>query len=285
MSYSPDNAYLKLERANPAPLSTVERPSAEEFLAAITEEAPFLSTAPRPPRRGPLVAVAAFVVVLLVGLVAVLLVSAEEQVVDEQTTTTSLPQTTSTLPTTQPSEAISVAFGLASAYSSGDFSELESLLADGTSYSWSRSSDFVSGPIVWTREEFAARFDIDVALNTTIELENCQELSETRVSCAILRYDDLVRAQQVEPSPDVRWRLTVEDGLVVEWLHFTPDISAYFEMAREPFHRWLDVAHPELEAPYSDLRGQPWRRDTDFASLAPDLVAEYADSLGVDLGR
>ena len=275
MIYSPETAYAQLVEANPAPVVPVDRPSAQDFLKAIEEETPFVAPPTRRPRRQrPEVAVVAFIVVLLIGAVTLLLVSSDEQIVDEPSTTTTVFSTTTTV-SVPLSEALAVAQELAVAYSAGDFADLEALLAEGTSYSWSRSSDFVAGPVIWTREEFEARYQIDVALNTTIELVDCQEFSESRVSCAILRHDDLVRAQRIDPSPDVRWRLTVEDGLVVDWVHFTPDISDYFLFARDPFHTWFLDAYPDLTPPFTDLCGQPWKWDTDFATIASDLVAEY----------
>jgi hypothetical protein len=229
-----------------------------------------------------LLAAAAFAAVLLLGVLIVTLSSTQGDVVDTVLPPTTVPVAT-TVATT--SELSLGAAQFAVAYSSGDYESVRALLADGTQFGWSRISDFASGPVLWTEPEFRARYEIDTALNTTITLTECEDLDERRVSCAVLRVDDLVRAQQLEPAKDVRWRLTIEDGQVLEWTHHTPDLSRYFLDAREPFHLWLDEAHPEVEAPYVDNRGAPWRHDTNFVEIAPDLVAEYAASLGVDLGR
>lgn len=283
---TPDLAYLRLKEANPAPVHAMERPSAEAFLALATSEPASPTRSHRPlsggRSSGPALAVAAFIAVLAFGLFAYWLFSFEKDVVEDPPVPTTQPTQTTTSVST--SSLVGPANEFASAYSSGDVDAVKALLAPGTAYRWSRVSDFVAGPVLWNAEEFEARFAIDTALNTTIALTDCQELDANRVSCAILRMDDLVRAQDQVPSADVRWRLTFQNGLVTEWTEHTPDISAYFEDTREPFHLWLDAQHPEIEPPYTDLRGQPWRADSGFELVASDLAAEFAESLGVDLG-
>ncbi len=280
---SSNEAFDRLVEANPAAVVSVAKPSAADFIAGqglgqVTLMP--LRTGPRLLNRGPLIGMAVFVVVVVVGLLISLNIQGVTDVVDTVPTPTSLPIAPSTTPV---STLQQVAEELAGAYSTGDVDAIDSLLADGAAYGWSRSSDFVSGPVYWTETELRARVGIDAALNTTIELTDCQDLAETRISCAILRFDDLVRAQGLEPVGDVRWRLTIDEGQIVDWVEFTPDISNYFEKAREPFHDWLSEAHPEVEHPATGLRGQPWRTDTGFAAVATDLVAEYAATLGVDL--
>ncbi len=278
---SPNQAHDLLVADNPAPTTPVERPTAAEFLQGQTTSVIHLDQSDRTAAwagRGPLVAAAAFAAVLLLGALIVVLSAGRDDVVDRIPTPTTL-----LVPDLDASQLQTQAEQLAAAYSSGDFEAVTGLLAEGTQYGWSRTSDFVSGPVLWTSEELRARLEIDAALNTTITLTGCQDLDSRRVSCAVLRVDDLMRAKGLEPINDVRWRFAIDDGLVVEWTEVTPDLSRYFTEAREPFHRWLDDNHPELETPYSDLRGQPWRTDTDFVEAAADLVAEYAASLGVEL--
>lgn len=276
----PNEAFEQLADSNPVAVVPVPRPSAAEFVSDLTSDSVRLK--PKLARTsqykpGPLIALAAFLAIVVVGLVIALNTSGETDVVDTvpPPSTLPVPSTTAAL-----SPALLIADKAASAWSEGDFSAVQGLMADGTSFGWSRSSDFAMGPVPWTDAELRARIEIDAALRTTIELSDCVEFSADRISCAILRTDDLVRAQGIEPAPDVRWRLTVEDGLIVEWVSLTPDLSNYFLRAREPFHEWLDDAHPEIESPYVANRGAPWRADTDFASVAAELVAEYAESLG-----
>lgn len=280
---SSNEAFARLQDANPVAVVAVAKPSAAEFIAdqgpgQVRSKTP--RTRARLLNRGPLIGLAIFIVVLVVGVLISLNTGEGSDVVDTVPTPTTIPATPSTAAVSQLRQ---VAEELASAYGTGDFEAIDSLVANGTAYGWSRHSDFTSGPVYWTEPELRARVEIDAALNTTVELTDCQDLAETRISCAILRFDDLVRAQRLEPVGDVRWRLTIEDGQVVDWVEFTPDISNYFEKAREPFHEWLDENHPEVENPASDARGLPWRTDTGFADVAADLVAEYAASLGVDL--
>lgn len=282
---TPIQAHEQMVAANPAPVRTVERPAAAEFLAEAEGDVIWLrdlSPERRWMTRGPLAAVTIFLIVAALGVLIAVLSSSRSQVVDTVPVPTSL-----VVPTTVEltSEAQQMAHLLAAAYSSGDFESVTAYLADGTSYGWSRASDFVSGPVQWTDAEFRARYEIGVALNTTITLTECQDLDENRVSCAILRLDDLVRGQRLDPSKDVRWRLAVEDGLIADWVEHTPDISIYYDKVIRPFRRWLNETHPEIEDPLTDLEGQPWRADTDFAEIAPDLVAEYTASLGVTLDR
>jgi hypothetical protein len=284
---TPDQAYRRLRKGNPAPVRRTDRPSAETFLALARSEpaSPVRSSTPlaRVRSSGPVLAVAAFVAVLAVGLLAYWLFSFEGDVVDDPPVpTTAVAQTTTSI---LRSSLVDSANELAAAYSSGDSQAVTALLAPGTAYGWTRVSDFGAGPVLWTADEFEARFAIDTALNTRITLTDCEELAGDRISCAVLRMDDLVRAQSQDPTGDVRWRLTFADGLITEWIEHTPDISVYFMETREPFHQWIDVNHPEIEVPHTDLRGQPWRADSGFELLASDLVAEFAESLGVDLGR
>lgn len=284
---SPERAFQVLERANPVPtIDQVDKPSAAEALFRARESAtgvvrPARGTG-RGPARGLAIAAAVFVVVVVAGWAIGQLLSTEAPIVENPDPTIPQPATTAPIDTSAlPADMAEAVAAFATTYSAGDFAALEALLEPGASYVWIRSSD-LQGGVPWTRQELSARFQIDAALNTTIELSSCALLAEGRVACEVGRTDDLTRAKGVTPDRDVIWRLELDGGLVTSWTELTPDVSSYFEMAREPFHAWLRSAHHEIEDPATDLRGQPWRPDTGFAAIAPALIDEYRQALAVE---
>lgn len=288
-----EKAFEALQAANPAPVKPVPgRASAEEALysarsAAESAEIELTPSRPRPRLSGPSVAAMAFAAVILLGLVVTLLFADRPEIID-QPTPTSIPTTPSTPTSSVPStletsvppdpvseQSLGIIEDFASVYSTGDYQALTSV-APGLSFSWQRRSD---PPVPWTDEEFEARFEIDAALNTQLSFSDCQQLANDRVSCVVLRSDDLVRALDLQPPGDVRWRLGLDDGAVTTIEEITPDAPRYYHEVRKPFQQWLAVAHPEVENPATDLEGTPWRADTDFAEIAGDLVAEWAMAL------
>lgn len=275
---TPDQAFRALQEANPSPTVAVEdRPPGEEMLARVKQDEHsglwVHKTPVSPRRRGPLVAAAVFIVVLVLGILAGLIISDQPDVVD---TTVPTPTTLETSPPDLTPELAEMVRAIEDAYNSGDFEAVQALMAPGADYVWQRASEGALGGIPWTAADLQTRFEIDVALNTQITLDDCQSLSEGGVLCVALRVDDLTRARRLEASRDVRWQLGFAEGLITEWVETTPDVSNYYELARRPFQEWFTDTYPSLESPATLLVGQPWRTDAGFEEIAAEVVAEYA---------
>jgi hypothetical protein len=291
---TPERAYVEMQEANPARVVEVlDRPSAEEALAAARS-----ARAGRGARsggqglgglssglgiHGAWVAAVVFAIVLVAGLVTAVLLSGTGDVVDDPvvpTTVLQVPTTeaSTTTSTTIATEILDLVDAFAVAYNSGDHEALRALLAPDTTFMFDRQSD---PPAPWSDEDLRVRHRIATELSTQISLQDCVRLSGIRISCRVVRNDDLVRIADIEPPSDTFWRFAFEDGLAVQWEELRPDTPEYSE-ARVPFIRWLTEEHPEVENPGVFI-GAPWRTDTGFEDQVADLVGEYAASVDVSL--
>lgn len=288
---TPERAYIDMQQANPAPVVAVfDRPSADEALAIARSARQGRRARPAGQGFGGLgsglrihgawVAAVVFAIVLVAGVVTAVLLSDIGEVVDDPV----VPTTVLQVPTTEASTSSSIAAetlelvdAFAAAYNSGDHEVLRALLDPDMTFLFKRQSD--STP--WSDEDLRVRHRIAAELNTQISIQDCVPLSGIRISCRVVRNDDLVRIAGIEPPSDTFWRFAFEDGLAIEWEEVIPDVPEYSE-ARTPFIRWLTEMHPEIENPGVFI-GAPWRTDTGFDDQVAGLVDEYAASVDVSL--
>ena len=292
---SSDQAYAAFRDANPAPaVEVADLPSPLEALRTAQGTPPPTPSAPPPGRRAPvglLTAAAVFLVVVVIGALAVLLTGGSQEFVDEPLPppSTTIPSTTTppttTAPTTTAAPVIepqtqALLDQFAAAYSSGDFDAFAPLLDPELELEILIEQD---PAVVWDLAEVREQFGFYRALNTSMDLEDCRTLSSEAVSCLLLRTDDLVRIQGLEPARDVRVALRFADGLVTSWEERPAKGDNYQLLAVAPFARWLDENHPEVPNP--KIRGGApwWTPRGDIVAQLPALVAEYAESLGVTL--
>lgn len=294
-----ERAHERLRAANPAPLTAIEdRPDAVAFLAAIELHETAAPERARPPwKRGALIAAAAFAVTLLVGVALWLatLAGDEPDVVDppSSTTTSTAPTTEPPPPTTEPPpttttttttiapSALEALDLFAVRYSSGDVDALLELLTPGLIRTTIRDAD---PPFPWDAELLRRQLDMDAALNTTLELQSCRQLSSGTLTCLATRDNDLTRIAAVGPQQD-RWSLQFENGKVSSWtIVIAFNETPYQALAVRPFTTWLAEAHPEIPDPYPTTGGvSHWLRDVDIVDQTAELISEYAADRGVTL--
>ena len=290
---TPDSAFTALQEANPAPVRPIDdRPSAREMLAVA--ELAGEATVPQVARRPVLAASIAFAVaILLVGAVALVALTSTGSLDPSSTSvptptdstvpsTTTLPQPTTTVTSSAMSpESVAVLGEFAARYSEGDVDGVLGMLAPGVVKTTVRDAD---PEHIWGEDELRFQLVMDAVLGTTLEFVSCEPLQSGSVSCLARRQNDLTRIAGAGPQDDLV-TLRVEAGLITVWqdrqgFHATD----YQQLAVAPFTAWLADAHPEIADPHPLVGGVSlWRIDRSIVDVAPALVAEYAESRGIDL--
>jgi hypothetical protein len=131
------------------------------------------------------------------------------------------------------------------------------------------------------QEPVLVLYGVDAALNMEVTLA-CTA-TPSQLLCDVTKYDDLHRVLGIEASPDRRWTLTFEDGLLRTWGEHRENQAVDYEIeAITPFLDWMRENHPQVPSLFPFVDGDWTVRDGIGEDVA-NFVAEWAASRGVDL--
>ena len=295
---SQDAVLTALREANPVLVEVVEdRPTVAEILDRAQQPTAAVRdvSRPRPGVRPVVVVAAVFAAVLLIGIAAfAVTANRSTSVVPTEpgpTVPAKQPSTTTTesTATTEGERALVIEPGTQAVleefedrYTAGDVDGLLALVAPGVAKTTKRDSEPES---LWDMNEVRYQIEIDALLNTALMLVDCQPLLTGSVSCTARRDNDLTRIAGVGPQEDLVV-LRVEQGEITLWQDRQGvDATPYQWAAVAPFTAWLAGAHPQIEDPHPMSGGvRSWWLSRDISNALPDLVAEYAASVGYQLG-
>ncbi len=304
-----DKAFDRLRAINPTPETSIRRPDAASFVAALDEEETGeLGVVPTTPPRsngrmiwaGALACVATLVIVL--GLWSALARDTDPDVVTdlpEESTTTAAPTTTEPPPTTiapttntEPTtltdapeidaETRALLDRFETTYNAGDPDAFLALLQPGMD----REVIVDRDRRLYAQEYLRELYLVDVALHTELTLDCEARSGSPTITCVPTRYDDLHRVLDIPGTEDYDWFLVFdEDGLVRSWSERRenqPGIDNYEREAYLPFASWAFENHPDVvEGGLKPAVAAEWivsKRDDIVA-----MVALFAESRGVAL--
>lgn len=250
-----------------------------------------LTQPPTTPKRrwnGMVAAAVAFVAVVIVGVVVALSSLGGGDEIDPATT---IPSTTEVAPPTSEPGTTTTTVAASSEVSVDDLALAASFVDAMNSEEPGGWESMFAAPVIeipafgggWT---IAVGSDDElpehVDLAERAELGECTQAGN-RVSCQIYHANLFTETVGIDPFWD-RWSFVPQGGLVAEvrWQHDAGNRALYrFELA--VFQAWVDEHHPEagvLIASPGTLEDWVIGLTEEQRAMIPDLIAEYADSLG-----